>query len=181
MSTIHRARHGLAAASLLTLGLVTGCAVTDVNHGEALDSEARWAQLPVANYAETPLAGKRAGAILTTLLHGQGIGSLGRAPRGDDAGGMPDLDDDKAYQAALEWARSEGYRYGVTGAVEEWQYKTGLDGEPAVGITLQVVDVNTGDTLWSASGARSGWGSGTTSGTAQKLMADLLDDLPVGE
>ncbi|RCV92554.1 hypothetical protein DU506_07290 [Vreelandella rituensis] len=163
---------------LLTLVLLSGCAVTDVHRGDALQAQARWIQLPIANYAETPLAGQRAESILATLLHSQGIASLGRyAP--SESGGLLDFNADSIYQEALDSARSEGYRYGVTGAVEEWQYKAGLDGEPAVGISLRVVDIASGDTLWSASGARTGWGYSTASGTAQKLMADMIGDLPV--
>ena len=33
---------------------------------------------------------------------------------------------------AMDWARRQGLEYVICGSVEEWQYKNGLDGEPAV-------------------------------------------------
>ncbi|MBO9471893.1 hypothetical protein J7355_17510 [Endozoicomonas sp. G2_2] len=167
-------------ASLFALALITlsGCAVTDVHRSQQLDANARWALLPIANYAETPQAGERAEAILTTLLHQQGVSQLTPAPRTNN-GGLPEFDQAAALDQAVTWARNQGYRYGVTGAVEEWQYKTGLDGEPAVGISLRVIDVNTGATVWSASGSKAGWGYATVSGTAQQLMSGLVGDMPL--
>ncbi len=167
-----------ASVATLALAMLSGCAVTDVHQQQSLSTSARWAQLPIANYAESPQAGERAAAILATLLHQRGIAQITPAPAGD-SGGLPEFDQNAKLDEALNWARGQGYQYGVTGSVEEWQYKTGLDGEPAVGISLRVVDVNTGQTVWSASGAKAGWGYSTVSGTAQKLMSDLVSDLPL--
>jgi hypothetical protein len=33
--------------------------------------------------------------------------------------------------------------------------------------------------VWSATGAKSGWGAETVSGTGQKLLDDLLSDLEI--
>ncbi|MCG7577266.1 MULTISPECIES: hypothetical protein [Halomonadaceae] len=162
---------------LLSLWL-SGCAVTDVHRSDPVSRQASWALLPLANHSETPLAGHKAEASLMTLLQQRGIHSLRQAPR-PDAMDLLSLPSDQDYQAALAWAQQQGVRYGVTGSVDEWQYKAGLDGEPAIGMSLRVVDVNSGDIVWSASGARTGWGFSTTSGVAQKLMADLLDTLPL--
>ncbi|MFG6138992.1 MULTISPECIES: hypothetical protein [Halomonas] len=168
----------LAMATLIGLFALGGCAVTDVHRSAPLDPDARWALLPIANHSETPLAGRRAESGLTTLLHQHGVASLTQAPHPPPSG-LLDLTGGHDLQEALNWAQQQGIRYGVTGSVDEWQYKTGLDGEPAVGLSLRVVDVNSGETLWSASGARSGWGFSTTSGVGQELMADLVDELPL--
>ena len=82
---------------------------------------------------------------------------------------------------ALAWARSRGASYAVTGNVAEWRYKNGPDGEPAVGLTLQIIEIPSGAVLWSAAGSRSGWGRESVSGTAQKLLRDLLADVRVNE
>ena len=50
----------------------------------------------------------------------------------------------------------------------------GVDGEPAVGLTLQIIDVATGDTLWSGSGGKSGWSREALSAVAQQLMRRLI-------
>ena len=49
-----------------------------------------------------------------------------------------------------------------------------MDGEPAAGVTLQILDVATGDTLWSGSGGQSGWSREALSAVAQKLIRKLL-------
>ena len=53
----------------------------------------------------------------------------------------------------------------------------GVDGEPAVGLTLQLKDVSSGKVVWSASGGKSGWSREALSAVAQKLTRDLLSTL----
>lgn len=158
--------------------LLSGCAVTDVHRTEPLNRQVGWALLPLANHSETPMAGQKAEASLITLLHQRGIRALAQAPRPTPMG-LLEIPNDRDYQAALSWAQQQGVRYVITGSVDEWQYKAGLDGEPAIGVSLRVVEANSGDILWSASGARTGWGFSTTSGVAQKLISDLVATLPL--
>lgn len=167
-------------AMLWSILLLGGCAVTDVHRSAPLDANDSWALLPLANHSETPLAGHKAEATLMTLLHRNGITSLSQAPRNQDIGLLA-LHDDRDYREALAWAQQQGARYAITGSVDEWHYKAGLDGEPAIGISLRVVDVDSGDTLWSASGARTGWGFSSTSSVAQKLIAKLVGHLPLNK
>ena len=172
--------------SLVVIGLssLAGCAVHEVQHGPPLDAHCRWALLPVTNHAETPEAGARAQSILETLLRVRGIADLRTPPptppRG--AGGPGDavfdtLEDDRRLDDAIENAKAAGFTYGVTGSVEEWRYRSGADGEPAVGVSVRVIELATGQTLFSASGARSGWGRETVSGDAQILLKRLLAEL----
>jgi hypothetical protein len=79
----------------------------------------------------------------------------------------------------LRWANQQNLRYAVTGSVDEWRYKSGLDGEPAVGITLNIVDLQTQEVIWTSTGARSGWGREGVAMAARTLLSDLLDDLPL--
>jgi hypothetical protein len=76
--------------------------------------------------------------------------------------------------AAMVWARDHEVRYALAGSVEEWRYKVGVDGEPAAGVTLRIIDVPSGKTLWSGSGAQSGWSREALSAVAQKLIRKLL-------
>ena len=78
-------------------------------------------------------------------------------------------------QDALAWAREQKLRYALAGSVEEWRYKVGVDGEPAAGITLHILDVASGDILWSGSGGQSGWSREALSAVAHKLMRKLLE------
>ena len=77
----------------------------------------------------------------------------------------------------MSLARATGIHYGVTGSVVEWRYKSGLDGEPAVGIAMHVIDIHSGDTVWSGSFSRSGWSRESLAGTGQKVIDKLVTGL----
>jgi polysaccharide biosynthesis protein PelC len=160
--------------------LVVGLGACTVHHmqpSSPLPKEARWVALPVVNLAEAPLAGEKVEALLDTALRLHGLQNLERqglpTAKADDLL----LNDRRRYEQALAAARQGAVGFGVTGSVQEWRYKTGLDGEPAVGLTLQVVALPSGRVLWTASGAKTGWGYANVSGTAQQLIAELLEGL----
>ncbi|MEY8878758.1 MAG: penicillin-binding protein activator LpoB, partial [Leptothrix sp. (in: b-proteobacteria)] len=144
--------------------------------GAPLQSGATWVLLPLANHTETPQAGRRAEAILEPLLLHRGVTRLLRAP-GADGDALFDAADRKSQLEAQRWAIAQGARYAIGGAVDEWRYKVGVDGEPAAGVALQVIDLQSGAVVWSAVGGQSGWSREALSAVAQKLMADLLGDL----
>ena len=58
--------------------------------------------------------------------------------------------------------------------------RSGLDGEPAVGVSLQVLETSSGKLLWSRSGARAGWSRESLAGTAQTVLRDLVGNLRLG-
>jgi TolB-like protein len=169
--SLRRTLHVLAALSVAAV-LASACAVLDAGPPPALEANARWAVLPFANHTETPLAGSRAASIAEALLHSRGLADVRSAPgpQADvvDAGERPDR------AAGLEWARKEGARYALGGSVDEWRYKVGVDGEPAVSLTLQIIDVRDGRVLWSGVSGRSGWSRESLGALAQKVMHDLL-------
>lgn len=162
----------LACAGLLAL--LSACSTMDRGTAPALERQATWAVLPFANHTETPLAGQRAEAITEALLHAQGVGKVKRYPGNNEQEALFENNERKRYQEALAWARENNVRYVLTGAVDEWRYKVGVDGEPAAGVTLRIVDVTTGETLWSGAGGKSGWSREALSAVAQKLIRDLL-------
>lgn len=109
---------------------------------------------PFANYTTTPGAGARAASMATSLLQAHGLKTahamvmnqkdrlpLGRAPRP---------------AALLTRARALGARYVIEGAVQEWRYTIGLDGQPAVAVTMDLVSAQSGRVLWTATGSRGG-------------------------
>jgi polysaccharide biosynthesis protein PelC len=158
--------------SLAALLFASGCATIDVNHAEPLDPDERFVLLPVENYSETPQAGEKVEAILTTMLRARRIPIEHYENGGEE--GLPELDESRRYQKGLEGARPDGAKYGVTGSVIEWRYKSGLDGDPAVSVSLRVVDVASGKVVWSASGARTGWGGDSVGAVAQVLLRELV-------
>lgn len=138
-----------------------------------LVSGASWALLPILNHTETPQAGLRAEAITESLMVANGL-AVTRYPAQMQTETLFEPTDRKSVDQALAWAKKQNARYAVTGAVDEWRYKVGVDGEPAVGVTLTIIDVQTGRTLWSGAGGRTGWSREALSAVAQKLIRQLL-------
>ncbi len=178
---MHR-RHLALLLPLALLAALPACSTVDRAPAVALDRNMRWVVLPLVNHTETPGAGQRASAVVETVLRARGIGDVQAAPVSLSAQSADALFEAADAQAQLQdkamaWARSSGARYAVGGTVTEWRYKVGVDGEPAVGLTLQVTDLATGRVVWSAAGGRRGWSREALSAVAQKLARELTEPL----
>jgi len=157
--------------------LLTSCAVYEIQDAEPFDMNVKWVMLPMINHSDTPDAGARAADIAETLVRSRGITQLSQYEPQPDSKNILELDQKKELSEAINWAKQKGYNFGLSGSVQEWRYKSGLDGEPAAGITLTVIDIDNGQVIWSASGSRTGWGRESVSGVAHKLLAVLIDGL----
>jgi len=155
--------------------LAAGCSSFTSEKGATLPRNAQWGVLPLVNYSQAPQAGERAEQILVSVLAGEGVRAHAYAVPAASAAQL--LDEQDVQGKALEWARQQNLAYVVTGSVEEWQYKNGLDGEPAVGVSLRVIEPASGRVLWSSSGARAGWSRESLAGAAQKVLRELVDDM----
>jgi polysaccharide biosynthesis protein PelC len=169
----------LRHCALPVLGCVIlgACSTVNAPPAPSLESGARWSVLAMRNDTETPLAGNRAIAIVDSVLRAQGISNLVVAPAAVRGDVLTDASDEQSLTKALAWARNEKIRYGIAGTVTEWRYKVGVDGEPAVGLTLQLLDIESGKVLWSASGGRSGFSRESLAGVAQELVQKLSQPL----
>ena len=161
----------LAGAALFALD---ACTTVDIGPAPALERGAKWAMLPVMNHTETPQAGLRAEVIIDGVLRAQGVRELRRYPANLNNETLFEPVERKQFDAALAWARTEGAKYAIAGAVDEWRYKVGIDGEPAVGVALQVIEVASGQVVWSGAGGKTGWSREALSGVAQRLIRQLL-------
>lgn len=170
-------RRLLLLAAALTLAACTTTTTVSAP-GVTLDAGAKWALLPITNHTDTPQAGLAAEAITENLLRAHGIANLGHYPPNLSRDTLFEPAERSVVEEARKWASGAGMRYGVTGMVEEWRYKVGIDGEPAVGVTLQVIDLENGQVVYSASGAKSGWSRESLAGVANKLLASLVDRIP---
>lgn len=151
--------------------LVGACSTLDRSQPPSLEKQATWAVLPFSNNTETPLAANRAEAISESLLRTR-TAKVKRYPAQQEA--LFETSERKQLDEAMDWARKQGARYALTGAVDEWRYKVGVDGEPAVGVALQIIDLQTGESIWSGTGGKSGWSREALSAVAQQLIRDLL-------
>ena len=168
-------------SSLLFAAATCSPTMTSVQSSVSLRSGARWVMLPVSNYSETPQAGERVESMLETLLRKAGVYQLDRYPpiKEDDTHLV--VSDQQRYEESLGWARQQRFDYAVSGSVEEWRYKSGLDGEPAVGLSVRIVDLKTNRVLWSGSGARTGGAGDNASGTALTVLASLLGEMSLSQ
>ncbi len=165
----------------LWMVVVTGCATSIQSSAtrDALDPAAKWVLLPIANNTDTPQAGLSAEAMLEHQLRRRGILGVQHYPASLSRDSLFEPTERKVTEEAQQWARDQGARFAVLGSVQEWRYKVGIDGEPAVGIALKVLDLSSGKVVWSASGAKSGWSREALSAVAQSVLTELLDTLPL--
>jgi len=171
----------VAGALLIAAGVLGGCTWSVVDRGPLPElSKSRddtWAVLPLKNNTETPQAGQRAASIAHSVMASYGYTSVVRYPSSGDDETLFDPAKPDQQQTALDWARQQHAHYAITGDVNEWRYKVGVDGEPAVGLTIVVVEVDSGKIVWSTSGSRSGWSRSAVSAVAQRLERQLLSPL----
>ena len=159
----------------LTVLFVAGCSSFTSETSPNLPRNAQWGIVPMINYSQTPQAGERSEQILLSVLSSHGLQP--RVYPTSTQGEQALMDDNERLTGALEWAREQKLDYVVSGSVEEWQYKNGLDGEPAVGISLRVLEASSGRVLWSKSGARAGWSRESLAGNAQTVIDKLVGAL----
>ncbi|MNR89008.1 hypothetical protein D3C72_199620 [compost metagenome] len=162
----------LAMASLMAAcATITSSTPPQLAQGEVV------ALLPIVNLTETPQAGARAEAIVESLLQsGSGV-SVKRFQGPVNRESLFQTVDREAVEQATAAARAAQVKYGLTGSVQEWRYKVGVDGEPAVGITLKLINLETGEVVWTATGSRTGWSRNAVSAIAQDLLGNLLTPL----
>ncbi len=83
-------------------------------------------------------------------------------------------------QGYLQIAREAQATHLLIGTVHEYRYKTDLNADPVVGITLRLVTVQNGQTVWQGSSSKVGYLFASLTGTAQKAIEDLVEQLPMG-
>lgn len=159
------------AVLLLPTLLVCGCAST-VQHGSTTPGLVLPKALflaPFDNATDDEHAGQALTEVTSTTLMQQGAEVTRATPAADDAT-TPN------YQQA---ARDKGLAFVVFGTVHEYRYKTDLDGDPAVGISLRVVATSSGKTVWQASGSKTGIGCSSLTEAAQQVVRDVVKRMPL--
>ncbi len=172
-----RIRHLLLCALALVWVTLTGCSTLTSTPVVTADASESWALLPVINLSENPQADRQARNLLETRLRTRGVREVAAYAPLQAVSLRTLLDPDSQQQDALQWARQSGYRYALSGTINEWNYRAGADKEPVVGINLKLIDVPTGDVLWQASAARTGWGFSNLPALADSVIAQLLESV----
>jgi polysaccharide biosynthesis protein PelC len=169
----------LLLLALLALFLSACSSIESSSNAKPLPASASWALLPMVNNTGEPQAGLRAESIAESLLRIRGITTIKHYPAELNPDSVFEPAQRKRTDEAVSWARKERSRYAITGTVDEWHYKVGVDGDPAVGLTLQVLDLQSGQVLWTAVGAQTGWGRQSLAIVAQDLLQDMIGNIPL--
>ncbi len=125
--------------------------------------------LPFENHTETPMAGLRVASLLESILRTKGYVIEERFWKLKDVDYTPE-----EIKGLLKEARQKGVDYVFTGSVNEFRYKTGIDGEPAVSITVDLYNTADGKVIWSSAGSATGWSHESTGTVTQKLLNKLV-------
>ncbi|MDR3502840.1 MAG: hypothetical protein P4L79_09680 [Legionella sp.] len=167
---------------LITFALpfLFACTKSVINYSSCvpINLNEKIAVIPFVNNTETPLADARAMSITASVLESKGVCHL--AIYQNRASGrvlFPGMNQVESRAALLKWARRIHARYAMTGNVNEWTYKVGLDGEPVVGIALQLIDLKTERVVWTAVGSSSRGSRIAVTTAAQDLINSLLSGL----
>ncbi len=163
------------SALVIGLSLLQGCSTLHTTPKTTkLDTSAQWVLVPSINNTETPQAGARLDSITASLLRVNGVSQLSVYQSNTNNESLFDLADRRNQEQALNAVKSTGAKYAVAASVDEWRYKVGLDGEPAAGVTVNIIDLSTGQVVWSGTAAKTGWSREAVSAIAQKTVDQLL-------
>jgi hypothetical protein len=164
--------------ALACLVALTGCTHSQYQGGtrKVNESQVRICLPPYFNATDDDHAARALTEITASALMNKGIPLVQTEPalakiRQDNAAGADGL--------FLEAAKSLGATHLLIGTVHEYRYKTDLDGDPAVGITLRLVDAKEGNTLWQGSSAKVGVCFASLSSAAQYAVKRLVNQLPL--
>ena len=164
----------MAISAIILASLLVSCA-TAVHEGDAEPPRVRLFLAPFLNATEDEHAGEALTELMAAALMERGYPVFPTEPATSPARA------ETAAPAAGHWleaARSAGATHLLLGTVLEYRYKTDLNGDPVVGISLRVLDARDGRALWHGSSARVcvWFASLTTAG--QRAARDLAARVP---
>lgn len=137
-----------------------------------------WGIATFTNNTDVPQAGNRAMSITAGVLRTRGVLFLATYQPNKNCNELIICPNSSI---SLEKIRNFGLehhiRYMVIGAVNEWQYKVGLDGEPVASVSIQIFDTERNQIVWSSVGSKIGSSHSGLSVTAQNLINDMLKKL----
>jgi len=124
------------------------------------------------NYTETPMAGLRIATIVESVLakNSLTLSSL--------VAGSEEIELAKSKKEFLKAKKIQalalGSDYLIVGNVQEWRYKTGIDGEPVVSFNINVINLKNDKIVFSGVGAKSAWGHKSIGVVAQEIAMELI-------
>ncbi|MDA8562054.1 penicillin-binding protein activator LpoB [Gammaproteobacteria bacterium] len=153
---------------------ISSC-TTIKNSRAAIDINQRIAVLPFTNMTETPQADERVGSIVTDILYTRGFCNIVGYPINRFKPSLiPGVKKPIPRKNLIKWARKQGAQYALIGSVTEWNYKVGLDGEPAVGVNMELINLSSGRVVWTSVGSRIGYSRMAVSQVGIELIDKMI-------
>lgn len=163
---------------LLVTVTLAGCTsvVQQGGTGKLESAEVRLFLAPFTNATDDEHASRALTELTATALLERGVPLVQTEPglvrsRAENAAGPDGL--------YLDTARTLQATHLLVGTVHEYRYKTDLDGDPTVGVTLRLVDARDGRTLWQGSSSRVSVLFASLSSTAMHAVRDLVKRMPL--
>ena len=173
-------KNGLKALIISALLTIIGCTDISTTPSVFVTHLRNWGIVTFTNNTEVPQAGNRAMSVTAGVLRSKGVRAIQIYPSDTNCNqlivcpnAMTSVD------KALHWARKKHLSYLVMGSVNEWDYKVGLDGEPAVAVSLQLYQVKTGQLIWSGVGSKIGTSRSGLGVIAQMLITQMLCSIKI--
>lgn len=160
----------IAFISFALIWLLMSCSSVVNKYSEKfIKKDSTFAVLPFENNTETPLAGLRVASIVEAVASSKGYKlKEGIYQKEQKEYTQKDIDE------LISQLKDKELDYVITGSVNEFRYKTGIDGEPAVSITLKIYDLKNGNLILSSVGSKTGWAHESITTVAQKIINKLL-------
>jgi len=161
-------------STFLFLLLFIGCSSHFSKKTKEFSLEKKYAIGSFWNYTETSMAGLRAASIVEGVLSKNKV-TVYSLIEGEEELSLTKNKKD-LLNSKLKKAKSLGADYFITGEVQEWRYKIGIDGEPVVSYSIKIIDLKNEERIFSALGAKSAWGHKSIGVVAQEIANELLPE-----
>lgn len=164
---------------VVLLSMLSACSTLTSTERVSVSASQSWVLLPISNLSTTPRAGQAASSMAETHLRTHGVTKVKAYENPPALNLVSLLDDENQLNDARQWAKNNGFRFGLTGTIHEWHYKSGPDKEPAVGMSLKVIDLVTDEVVWQGTTAKTGWGYANVSAVANKVVNQLMSQISI--
>ncbi len=129
-----------------------------------------------SNATDDEHAGRALTEITASVLLKQGLPFVQKEPvlvksRGEKASGPDGLFAETAKQIAATHL--------LVGTLHEYRYKTDLDGDPVVGVSMRLIDAQSDETLWQGSSSKVHVFFASLTSTAQAVVERLVEKMPL--
>ncbi len=154
---------------LVIISLVLlSCSSMVENVQRGLEKGPTFAVIPFENNTETPLAGLRVASIAEGVASSKGYNVKRVMAYEQKEYTQEDI------MNIINTLKDKNIDYVITGSVNEFRYKAGIDGEPAVSITLRIFSLKEDKWVYVATASRSGWYFQSVSTLAQSILNRII-------